>query len=47
MECKVPPVRFTEAEEEFMATWPGRIAIVTSIDEALHAIGVFEGVGEW
>lgn len=40
MECKVYPSRFTEAEDTFLQWWKGRVAIVTSVEEALHAIGV-------
>lgn len=31
--------RLTEAEEEWHCEWRGQVAIVTSLDEALRAIG--------
>ena len=39
IECKVGEPRFTEAEDAFMASWPGRIEVVTSPEGALRAIG--------
>jgi len=43
LEIKTAHGRLTEDEEEFLATWQGEAHIVRSIDEALHAIGRFEG----
>ena len=39
IECKTM-LTFTDAEDAFMASWPGRIEIVTSAEGALRAIGV-------
>ena len=38
LEMKTPTGTLTPAEREFHATWPGPIAIVRSIDEALATV---------
>ena len=40
LEMKTLTGKLTPAEQDFHATWPGPIAIVRSIDEALVAVGV-------
>lgn len=45
LEVKAAGGSLTPAEEAFVATWRGHVAIVRTIDEALRAVGV-EGGGQ-
>ena len=41
MEVKTEKGKLTPAEEQWLADWPGFVAIVRSVDEALAAAGMF------
>jgi len=40
IEVKGPKGKLTPAQVEFMATWPGVVHIVRSVDDALRLVGV-------
>ena len=41
MECKAPGVNFLTPDEfRFHSTWPGQVAVVHSVDEALKVMGL-------
>ena len=40
LEVKGQHGRLTKLQEEFIATWPGQVAVVRSPIEALNAIGI-------
>lgn len=40
LEVKQPGQKLTEDQERFHRSWPGRIYVVETIDDALRAVGV-------
>ena len=40
LEIKSPTGTLTSAERQWQADWRGQVAVVRSVEEALHAVGV-------